>query len=198
MPAHHKFWPNRLPYSITVPATSVWENLAINARRYPDKAALVFLGAPRPISSCARDGAHGRLSAWPGREKGDRVIVLMQNSSQLVLAHYAIFRANAVVVPVNPMNTAEELKHYITDSGAKVAITTADLAPELAKASNACHSPKRCSTCWSPGSPTVLMPMCRGRMHRPKPGATGCSASASPPAEPRPGPCLDEALACQR
>ncbi|MFX9228081.1 AMP-binding protein, partial [Acinetobacter baumannii] len=61
----------------------------------------------------------------------------MQNSSQLVLAHYAIFRANAVVVPVNPMNTAEELKHYITDSGAKVAITTADLAPELAKASNA-------------------------------------------------------------
>jgi fatty-acyl-CoA synthase len=137
MPAHHKFWPNRLPYSITVPATSVWENLAINARRYPDKAALVFLGAPRPISSCARDGAHGRLSAWPGREKGDRVIVLMQNSSQLVLAHYAIFRANAVVVPVNPMNTAEELKHYITDSGAKVAITTADLAPELAKASNA-------------------------------------------------------------
>jgi fatty-acyl-CoA synthase len=34
--------------------------------------------------------------------KGDRVIVLMQNSSQLVLAHYAIFRANAVVVPVNP------------------------------------------------------------------------------------------------
>jgi acyl-CoA synthetase (AMP-forming)/AMP-acid ligase II len=109
-----------------------------------------------------------------GVKKGDRVIVLMQNSSQLVLAHYAIFRANAVVVPVNPMNTAEELKHYITDSGAKVAITTADLAPELAKASNALPRPKRCSTCWSPGSPTVLMPMCRGRMRRPKPGATGC------------------------
>ena len=44
MPAHHQFWPNRLPHSITVPATSVWENLSVNARRYPDKAALVFLG----------------------------------------------------------------------------------------------------------------------------------------------------------
>jgi hypothetical protein len=33
-----------------------------------------------------------------------------------------------VVVPVNPMNRAEELKHYITDPDAKVAITTGDLA----------------------------------------------------------------------
>lgn len=138
MPAHHKFWPNRLPYSITVPATSVWENLAINARRYPDKAALVFLGRTTTYKQLC-EGTE-RMAAYLhglGVKKGDRVIVLMQNSSQLVLAHYAIFRANAVVVPVNPMNTAEELKHYITDSGAKVAITTADLAPELAKASNA-------------------------------------------------------------
>lgn len=138
MPAHHKFWPNRLPHSITVPATSVWENLAVNARRYPDKAALVFLGRTTTYKQLC-EGTE-RMAAYLhglGVKKGDRVIVLMQNSSQLVLAHYAIFRANAVVVPVNPMNTAEELRHYITDSGAKVAITTADLAPELAKASNA-------------------------------------------------------------
>ena len=40
--AHFRFWPARLPHAITVPATSLWDNLAINARRYPDKAALVF------------------------------------------------------------------------------------------------------------------------------------------------------------
>jgi fatty-acyl-CoA synthase len=34
------------------------------------------------------------------------------------------------------MNRAEELKHYIEDPDAKVAITTSDLAPELARASN--------------------------------------------------------------
>jgi fatty-acyl-CoA synthase len=65
-----------------------------------------------------------------GVQKGDRVVLCMQNCPQLVMAHFAILRANAVVVPVNPMNRAEELKHYITDPDAKVAITTADLAAE--------------------------------------------------------------------
>lgn len=77
----------------------------------------------------------GRLHAL-GVERGDRVLVVMQNCPQLVIAHLAIARANAVVVPVNPMNRAEELRHYISDAGAKVSITTADLASELAAASN--------------------------------------------------------------
>ncbi|HYE70806.1 MAG TPA: long-chain fatty acid--CoA ligase, partial [Aquabacterium sp.] len=71
-----------------------------------------------------------------GVRKGDRVVLDMQNCPQLVIAHFAILRANAVVVPVNPMNRAEELKHYITDPDARVAITTSDLAAELAKASD--------------------------------------------------------------
>lgn len=54
-----------------------------------------------------------------GVQKGDRVILNMQNCPQLVIAHFAILRANAVVVPVNPMNRAEELKHYITDPDAR-------------------------------------------------------------------------------
>lgn len=53
------------------------------------------------------------------------------------IAHFAILRTNAVVVPVNPMNRAEELKHCITDPDAKVALTTADLMPELVRASDA-------------------------------------------------------------
>ena len=69
-----------------------------------------------------------------GVKKGDRVLLSMQNCPQWVIAHFAILRANAVVVPVNPMNRAEELKHYILDPDAKVAITSADLAAELAKA----------------------------------------------------------------
>ena len=137
-PAHHAFWPSRLPHSITVPVTSVWDNLAVNARRYPDKAAIRYFGS----SISYRELCEGteRMAAYLhslGVQRGDRVILLMQNTPQLILAHYAIFRANAVVVPVNPMNMAEELRHYITDADAKVAITTADLAPELAKASNA-------------------------------------------------------------
>ena len=41
---HYKFWPKRLPHSLTIPATSLWDNLAISARRYPDKSAIVFFG----------------------------------------------------------------------------------------------------------------------------------------------------------
>jgi fatty-acyl-CoA synthase len=134
---HHKFWPNRLPKSITPPATSLWDNLDISARRYPDKPALVFLGRVYTYSELRRQAERlaARLVAL-GVAKGDRVVLDMQNCPQLVIAHFAILRANAVVVPVNPMNRAEELKHYILDPDARVAITTADLAPELARANN--------------------------------------------------------------
>lgn len=136
--AHHRFWPARLPHSITVPATSLWDNLETSARRYPQKAALVFFG--RVIRYGELLEKTERLAAWLqglGVKQGDRVLLNMQNCPQWVVAHFAILRANAVVVPVNPMNRLEELKHYIVDSDARVAITTADLAPELARASDA-------------------------------------------------------------
>ncbi|MFZ2739336.1 MAG: long-chain fatty acid--CoA ligase [Burkholderiaceae bacterium] len=138
MQAHYKFWPKRLPYAITIPVTPLWDNLAVNARRYPDKAALVFFG--RVTTYAQLFDQVERLAAKLhslGVAQGDRVMLCMQNCPQLVIAHFAILRANAVVVPVNPMNRAEELKHYITDPDAKVAITTADLAGELAQANDA-------------------------------------------------------------
>lgn len=138
MRPHYKFWPKRLPHAITPPATPLWDNLAVNARRYPDKAALVFMGTVFTYAEVMHtvEQLAAKLHAL-GVRKGDRVVLSMQNCPQLVMAHFAILRANAVVVPVNPMNRAEELKHYITDPDARVAITTADLAAELAQASNA-------------------------------------------------------------
>jgi len=135
---HYRFWPHRVPRQITVPATSLWDNLEINARRFPDKTALVFFG--RKLSYAELKVKAETFAAYLGAlgvQKGDRVVLCMQNCPQLVIAHFGILRANAVVVPVNPMNRAEELKHYITDPDARVAVTTADLAPEWAKASNA-------------------------------------------------------------
>ncbi|MCZ8221650.1 MAG: long-chain fatty acid--CoA ligase [Acidovorax sp.] len=144
MRSHHKFWPRRLPHSITLPATSLWDNLATNARRYPEKPALVFFGSTVTYAQLAAGAERvaARLAAL-GVQRGDRVVLCMQNCPQLVMAHFGILRANAVVVPVNPMNRAEELKHYITDPDTKVAITTGDLAPEMAKASNALHPSER-------------------------------------------------------
>lgn len=132
---HHQVWPKRLPHSITPPATSLWHNLAVSALRFPDKPALVFFDRVFSYAEVMRQAE--RLAATLHRlgvRSGDRVVLNMQNCPQWVIAHFAILRANAVVVPVNPMNRAEELKHYITDPDAKVAITAADLAAELAKA----------------------------------------------------------------
>ncbi len=132
---HHRVWPRRLPHSITPPRTSLWDNLATSARRYPDKPALVFFGRistyPQLMAMAERLAA--RLHAL-GVRKGDRVMLDMQNCPQLIVAHFAILRANAVVVPVNPMNRAEELRHYILDPDARVAICTGDVAAEIAKA----------------------------------------------------------------
>jgi len=142
--AHHRVWPKRLPHSIQPPAISLWNNLAVSALRYPDKPALVFFNRSMTYAQLAAQAE--RLAARLhelGVRKGDRVLLDMQNCPQWVVAHFAILRANAVVVPVNPMNRAEELKHYITDPDARVAITTADLAAELARASAALPAGQR-------------------------------------------------------
>ena len=141
---HHKFWPKRLPHRLTTPVTPLWDNLAVSARRWPAKPALIFFGREFPYAEVM--ASVERLAArlhQLGVQRGDRVILFMQNCPQWVIAHFAILRANAVVVPVNPMNRAEELKHYITDPDAKVAITTGDLAPELVKASDALPAEQR-------------------------------------------------------
>jgi len=137
MKTHHRFWPARLPHAISTPNTSLWDNLDISAKRFPNKTALIFLGTSLSYADLKSqvDTLAAHLQSL-GVQQGDRVVLNMQNCPQLVIAHFAILRANAVVVPVNPMNRAEELKHYITDPDARVALTTADLAADLANASN--------------------------------------------------------------
>jgi fatty-acyl-CoA synthase len=127
-----RFWPARLPRAITPPAVSLWHNLTVSALRYPDKPALVCFDAVVTYAQLLAQAEH--VAAWlhaQGVQAGDRVILLMQNSPQWVAAHFAVLRANAVVVPVNPMNRAQELQHYITDPDVKVAIVAADLAGDL-------------------------------------------------------------------
>ncbi len=133
--AYHRVWPRRLPHTLHAPATSLWLNLEVSALRYPQKPALVFFDRlttyAELLAQAERLAAHLRAQ---GVQDGDRVIVFMQNCPQWIVAYYAVLRANAVVVPVNPMNKADELGHYITDPDARVAICAADLAGELVKA----------------------------------------------------------------
>ncbi len=127
---HYDVWPKRLPKDLCTPDTSLWANLDITVRRYPDRPAFVFCDRVLTFRELyARvEALAGWLQKVAGVAKGDRVALCMQNSPQFVIGYYAILRADAVVVPVNPMNKAAELTHYITDPAARVAIVGSDLA----------------------------------------------------------------------
>lgn len=130
---HYPHWPAGLPYQLTVPETSVYTNLAISAWRYPNKTALVFYNWQISYSQLKDqvDALAGYLQQACGVKRGDRVLLHMQNSPQFVIAFYAILRADAMVVPVNPMLMTEELRHTVADCGAQVAITAQELITRL-------------------------------------------------------------------
>ncbi len=131
---HHVHWPPGLPRHLTLPQTSLWYNVVVSATRYPDKPCLLYYDTPLTYA-IFRDECE-RIAGWLqqacGVQAGDRVLLYMQNSPQWVLAYYGILRANAVVVPVNPMNRSEELRHYVADSGASTALVAQDLYARIA------------------------------------------------------------------
>jgi fatty-acyl-CoA synthase len=54
------------------------------------------------------------------------VALYLQNSPQFIIGYYAILRADAMVVPINPMNLTREIGHIVNDSGASVLIGAQD------------------------------------------------------------------------
>ena len=127
--AHLRVWPKRLPRELAIPQTTLWFNLEVAARRFPDKPAYVFFG--RTLSFAQLHAQALAIAGWlqsVGVGAGDRVAIFMQNCPQYAAAFYGVLRANAVVVPVNPMNRAEEFRHFIVDPQTRVVICSADLA----------------------------------------------------------------------
>jgi fatty-acyl-CoA synthase len=126
---YQAIWPKHLPMHLSVPSTTLWFNLEVSATRYPDRALSIFYDSTLAYAAFHRqaEALAGFLQQRCGVRKGERVLLDMQNSPQFMLAYYAILRADAVVVPVSPMNVAEELEHYASDSGARVAITAQEL-----------------------------------------------------------------------
>ena len=126
-------WPPGLPHHLELPQTSLYDNLAVSARRYPRRPATIYYG--RALEYAALDAQVNALAGYLqqrcGVARGDRVALFMQNCPQFVIAFHAILRADAVVVPVNSMNRLEEVRHIVRDSGARTALVAQELAPEL-------------------------------------------------------------------
>ena len=131
---HYKHWPVGVPRQFALPETSLYYNLEVAATRYARKVAISFYGRELGYAELKAQAAAlaGYLQQDCGVRRGDRVLLYMQNSPQFVIAYYAILRADAVVVPVNPMNLTAELAHYVSDAGAALAICGHELLPRIA------------------------------------------------------------------
>jgi long-chain acyl-CoA synthetase len=68
------------------------------------------------------DATSARLAAVllaRGLEAGGRVGIMLPNVPEFAVAYYGVLRAGGVVVPMNPLLKAPEVKYYLSDSGAK-------------------------------------------------------------------------------
>jgi fatty-acyl-CoA synthase len=130
---HFKFWPAHAMHTLDAPATNVFYNAEVSARRYPDKPFLVFYDTAVTFAELHDEAERvaGFLEQQCGVRQGDRVLLFMQNSPQFVIAYYGILRANAVVVPLNPMNLTQEVLRYADDAQASTMIVSQELYPRV-------------------------------------------------------------------
>ena len=129
---HYAVWPELVPHFLDLPATSLYTNLTISALRYPQHPAIIYYGSTLTYAELERqtEALAGYLQ-HAGVKAGDRVLLYMQNSPQFVIGFYAILRANAVVVPVNPMNRKAELEYLIADTEAQIALCGRELLDNI-------------------------------------------------------------------
>lgn len=133
-PRHFRHWPPDLPRSLPAPQLRLHDLLAAAAAHHPEQSATVYQGEALSYGALLRmaENLAGHLQRACGVQRGDRVLLDLQNGPAFVIAFFGVLRADAVAVPVSPANLAGELRHYVEDSDARVAIADAEVAERLA------------------------------------------------------------------
>jgi long-chain acyl-CoA synthetase len=100
--------------------------------RFGAASSLVFEGTTR---TSAEIGALGRRFATGltsvGVRAGDRVAVCMANCVEVLASYHATWRVGGAVTPLLFLLSVEELRFALSDSGAKVIVTTAEFEPKV-------------------------------------------------------------------
>jgi long-chain acyl-CoA synthetase len=113
-----------VPRTVAIPDRPVHRFLRSAAARFPNQTAIQFFGTRlsyRQLSDQA--DRFGNALRGLGVDRGDRVMLLLPNLPQTVIAYYGALRAGATVVFASPTNSADEVLRQAQDSGAKVAVT---------------------------------------------------------------------------
>jgi len=119
-----KHYEEGVPHTVAIPNRPVHRFLRSAALRFPNHTAIRFYGAKmsyRQLSDQA--DRFGNALRGLGIDKGDRVMLLLPNLPQTVVAYFGALRAGAVVVFTSPTNSPEEVLRQANDSGAKVLVT---------------------------------------------------------------------------
>lgn len=118
---------------------SVLENAA---RQYPDKSAIRFQ-CPGVKSELSYSEMHrlacvfSSMLAEAGVRQGDRVAVFLPNIPDYPVVTYGAQRMGAIPVLLSSSLKEEKVRQYVEDSGAKVLVTSDDLAAQARLATKA-------------------------------------------------------------
>ncbi|TMH32352.1 MAG: long-chain-fatty-acid--CoA ligase [Betaproteobacteria bacterium] len=77
--------------------------------------------------------AFGAFLQGRGLKKGGRVALMMPNILQYPVCVFGVLRAGCTVVNTNPLYTARELEHQLSDSGAEMIVVVENFARTLAE-----------------------------------------------------------------
>jgi long-chain acyl-CoA synthetase len=98
---------------------SIKELIETSCQKYAERVAFIQMDAKLTYKEL--DEQSKAFAAWlqsVGLKKGDRLAIMMPNTLQYPIALFGALRAGVVVVNTNPLYTAPELEHQLTDSGA--------------------------------------------------------------------------------
>jgi len=104
-----------------------------SCRRFGERPAFTSMGAT--LSYAASERLTRDFAAYLqglGLQAGDRIAIMLPNLLQYPVVLFGALRAGLVVVNVNPLYTARELKHQLVDSGAVAIVVLENFAHVLA------------------------------------------------------------------
>ncbi|MCF8129112.1 MAG: AMP-binding protein [Deltaproteobacteria bacterium] len=127
-----KNYPEWVPEDLEFPPSTAIGDFVKSAALHPDATAIYYFDYE--ISFEEVDRFSTQLAAAfedLGIQKGDRIVVDLQNVPQFPMAVYAAWKIGAIVVPVNPMYKEKELTYFCRDSGARLFFTHDEIAAGL-------------------------------------------------------------------
>ncbi len=129
----HRSYPPGLPHEIRLDDKQTLASLIEQAcQRHADRPAASCLGEQLSYAELDQLSAgFGSYLQQSGLQKGDRVALMLPNCLPYLVALAGALRAGMVVVTVNPLYTARELVHQLSDSDAKCIVVAAQFLPTV-------------------------------------------------------------------